>query len=509
MAAPQAVIEIGSTGVRLLVSEINREKKHTVLDKSEQPVSLGRDVFTTGSISRESLLQCIQILNRFAEQLEGWGIFKNETTVLATSAIREANNRDPVVDQIKVKTGYTVKVIDGIEENRLMYIAVNDCLKNAKINLRETDSIILEISGGATEIMLLEKGRVSGAHTIRIGTVIIEQQLLGTQVNFSDARQYIEEFIRTTSKTLDKELKLKNVQTFIALGGDMKLAAQYAGKQINANFFEIKRTDFEKFVSEVQRNTVDEIVARFKLSYNDAKTMHLSLLMYSLFIKLTNVQKIIIPQTTIREGLLISKSEQANEELVNEFNMQILASARNLLHRYNGDEKHAEYVRTASLKIFDSLKDELNLDPKARILLEQSAILHDIGMFINANEHNIHSKYIILNSEIFGISRDDRSLIAQIVSFHKGSKMPQDDKEVHLLSRSDRMLILKLSAILRAADALDRGHQQKIKDFNVSISAESLTLRVNGFDNVLLEKKALAEKGDLFQNVFGYKIVLV
>ncbi len=508
MAAPQAVIEIGSTGIRLLVADSD-DKKHRVLDKSEQPVALGRDVFTSGSVSRETLIECIHILNRFAEQLEGWGITRKETTVLATSAIREAANRDPVVDQIKVKTGFTVKVIDGIEETRLMYIAVNDCLKKAEIDLQETDSIILEVSGGATDIMLLDKGRVTGAHTIRIGTVLIEQQFLGMQGSFNELKQYLEEFINTTSNTLNKELNLKNVKTFVALGGDMKLAAMTAGKQINSSFMEISRTNFEKFCAEVQRLTVDEIVARFKLSYNDAKTMNLSLLIYSLFIKLTKVQKILIPQTTIREGLLITKYEQANENLIQEFNMQISASAKNLLRRYNGDEDHAEYVRKTSLKIFDKLYDELYLEPKARMILEQSAILHDIGMFIGANNHNLHSKYIILNSEIFGVTRDERSLIALIVSFHKGSKMPQEDNEFHLLSRSDRMLVLKLTAILRVADALDRGHQQKVDDFNISFSAESMTLRVNGYNNVLLEKIALSEKADLFQNVFGYKVVLV
>jgi len=162
-----------------------------------------------------------------------------------------------------------------------------------------------------------------------------------------------------------------------------------------------------------------------------------------------------------------------------------------------------------SLRLYDAMQDELGLDNKARLILEISAILHDCGMFIRAVDHNLHSKYIILHSEIFGLSRDDTSLVAQIVSYHRGSKMPQDDPEFKLLSRADRMTILKLSAILRAADALDRSHQQKLTNFTISFSTESLTIRVKGHDNLLLEKMAITEKGDLFENVFGYKIVLV
>ena len=177
LQTPQAVIEIGSTGIRLLVAEPVEErtadseqpvqKKYNILDRSEFPVNLGRDVFTAGSITRETLLACLQILNRFGEQLKGWGISRQETIVIGTSAVREANNRDPFVDRIKVKTGFTVHVTDGIEENRLMYIAVTECLKDESVSVRQSDSIILEISGGATEMMLMEKGRMVGAHKRR------------------------------------------------------------------------------------------------------------------------------------------------------------------------------------------------------------------------------------------------------------------------------------------------------------------------------------------------------
>ena len=87
--------------------------------------------------------------------------------------------------------------------------------------------------------------------------------------------------------------------------------------------------------------------------------------------------------------------------------------------------------------------------------------------------------------------------------------MPQDDPEFRLLPRTSRMIILKLSAILRVADALDRTHQQKLIDFTINFAHDSLTFRVKGHTNLALEKLAVAQKSDLFENVFGYKIVLV
>ncbi len=509
MNSPQAVIEIGSTGIRLLVAEITQDKTRYILDRSEQPVAIGRDVFTQGFISRVTLLSCLQILNRFGEQLAGWGLSREEVTVIGTSAVREASNRDPFVDRIKVKTGFTVRVIDGIEENRLMYIAVTECLKEEAVSVQQSDSIILEIAGGATEMMLMERGRMAGAHSMRLGTVIIEQKVRGIIGSLDDAKRFIEEFTRNTSATLNTELSLGKVQQFIALGADMKLAAIFSGKPVSSFLWEIQREDFESFVKEIEHYTLEECIARFKLSYNDAPTFQISLMAYYEFIKLTKVSKIIVPETSIREGVLISKMYSPNEVLAQEFSDQIIASATTLLRKYQGDEKHAQFVRKTSLKIYDALKNELGLDDHVRTLLEVSAILHDIGMFIRAKDHNIHSSYIILNSEIFGLSRDDTHLVADIARFHKGNKMPQDDIEFKLLPRTSRMIILKLCAILRVADALDRSHQQKLSHFSISFAKDSITFRIKGHHNLSLEQLAIREKGNLFENVFGYKIVLV
>ena len=189
MASLEAVIEIGSTGIRLLVAEITDSADKNILDRSEVPLPLGNDVFTTGTVSRDTLLQCIRILMRFREQLAGWGIRPGQASVIATSAMREAKNRDPVLDRISVKTGFHVRVIDGIENNRLTYLAVADCVK-ADSTMRRQNTLILEVGGGSTELMLIEKGKMAGAHSMRLGTVIIEQQMKSMLGSFDDARRH-------------------------------------------------------------------------------------------------------------------------------------------------------------------------------------------------------------------------------------------------------------------------------------------------------------------------------
>ncbi|MCQ2240943.1 HD domain-containing protein [Treponema sp.] len=506
-----AVIEIGSTGIRLLVAQSTGKgnQKFTILDKSDNPVSLGRDVFTTGTISRETLMASLKILERYKEQLAAYDIPDGETTVIATSAVREAANRDPFIDRVKVRTGWSVKVLDGIDENRLMYIAVAERLKDESAVVRQSNSIILDISGGATEMMVMEKGRIVGAHSIRLGTIIVEQMLHSMMGNMDDARRFIGEYIRNTKKTLSSEMNLKKIQQFIVLGKDMQRIASIIGQSDSAYLWEIERAEFENFSDKVQNYTAEEVIEQFKVPYSEAITFQISLVAYKLFLSLTNVKKIIVADSTTQMGLLLSRNINTNQEIIEDFNQQIAAGASSLLKKYQGDQHHAEYVRSTSLKIYDALEDELGLERHARILLEVSAILHDVGMFIRADDHNIHGKYIVKNSEIFGLNRDDKTIVATIIGYHKGTKQPMNDDEVKLLPRSTRMIILKLTAILRLADALDRTHKQALKEFKISKTADTFTIRTKGHHNLSMEKLVLDGKGSLFENVFGYKVVLL
>lgn len=509
MATPESVIEIGSTGVRLLVSEFSTDGKQTILDRSEKPLHIGKDVFTSGNISQETQNQLVQILIRYREQIAAWGISPQEATCFATSAFRDSKNADPVMDRILVQTGFKIRIIDGIEENKLMYVAVSDCLRESPSFEKSKETMILNVGGSSSEIMMISNGKMAGVHSLRIGTVRIEQQMRARTGSYADIQRYVKESIYNTKGTLDSDLELSEVKQFIAIGQDVIMAALLVGKPISDFLWEIKASDFSNFIAEIQKYSIDECVARFKMSYSDAETFQVSLLIYNLFLQFTKAETILVPETNIRNGYLLSKNSILNEELQKEFDSQIIASAKNLLVKYHGDEKHAECVRMISTKLYDTMINELGLDDHARTLLETAAILHDIGSFIRYDHHNLHSNYIIRNSEIFGLSRKDNTIVAEIAKYHKGSSVPQDEDSFQMLPRSDRMTILKLTAILRIADALDRGHIQKFSDFTITLQQNSMIINAKKIKNAVLEKIALSEKAGMFESIFGYQVILL
>jgi exopolyphosphatase/guanosine-5'-triphosphate,3'-diphosphate pyrophosphatase len=221
---------------------------------------------------------------------------------------------------------------------------------------------------------------------------------------------------------------------------------------------------------------------------------------------LTRAEAVLVPWVNILEGMLISKIGESGDALREQFTVQIIASAKSLARKYHGDDKHAPHVCALAVKLFESLRIELGLEERSRTLLEVAAILHDIGMFIHSKNHEVHSAYIISNSEIFGLTREEKRIVERIALYHRGHRVPQQDKDFPDLPRTDRIMIVKLSSILRIADALDRSHRQEIKDFSLELRKDLLAIKCK--TRAPVETMAVAEKADMFESIFGYRVVL-
>jgi exopolyphosphatase/guanosine-5'-triphosphate,3'-diphosphate pyrophosphatase len=503
-----AILEIGSTGIRSLIAEIYGAGEWKFLDRAGKPIALGRDVFTSGQVSRESLLECLTLLQNFRELLSGWGIVDEDIHCIATSALRAARNRDVFVDRVRQETGFNFTVVEGIEENRLMYLAVRFAMKNDVPQFWRANSMIIDVGGGSTEIMLLRRGKMVAAHSLKLGTILIDRQsrlALGS-VRFQE--RYLSENIRNTSEFLNAEMMLSHVRTFVIAGADARLVAALIGREVNENCWIISREEFVKFAEKVQNYSVDDTVQKLHIPFADAEGFVPGILVYKLFLERTAAVHVVVPLVSIREGLLIDMARGVDPELQEDFFSQVIASAINLGRKYHYDELHNRHVAKLCLTLFDELIREHGMNRRERMMLEVAATLHDVGMFIRSSGHQKHGQYIVANSEIFGLHQEELDIIANVIRYHRGDLPSQADIEYVALQKEERILTLKMTSILRAADALDRGHSQHIRSITVEKKSESIVLHTQGNYDLSLERIGLEEKGGLFQDVFGYKVIL-
>jgi exopolyphosphatase/guanosine-5'-triphosphate,3'-diphosphate pyrophosphatase len=138
-----------------------------------------------------------------------------------------------------------------------------------------------------------------------------------------------------------------------------------------------------------------------------------------------------------------------------------------------------------------------------------AAILHEVGSYINPKKHHHHSQYIILNSEIFGLSRADVEVVGLLARYHRHGAPTIAEPTYALLNQADRLRVQKLAALLRVAEAMERAHSRRIRSFTVRTNARRLEFLVPDVGDLTLENLALRTKGALFSDIFGQDIVLL
>ena len=247
---------------------------------------------------------------------------------------------------------------------------------------------------------------------------------------------------------------------------------------------------------------------KLQMPYWEAETFIPGILVNKLLLDRTGAIQVVVPKVSIREGLLIDLAQGVNKTQQADFFSQIFASAVNLGRKYHIDEPHCRHVASLCMTIFDAMIKEHGMSRRERMILEAAAMLHEIGMFIGAAEHNLHGQYIIANSEIFGLKQEEQDIIGNVIRYHRGNPPSSTDIDYIALQKEERILVLKMVAILRAADSLDRGHSQQIKIKLVEKKSETVVLHTEGIKDIPMELLGLDERCALFQDVFGYKVVV-
>ena len=502
-----AVVDIGATSVRMAIAEIDARGTVRILEEVTQAVSLGKDTFTSQRIRRQSIEECAVVLKSYRRLMQEFGITRpDQVRVVATSAVREASNRLAFIDRMYIATGLEVESLDEAEVNRITYMGIQPLLQSNPA-LASVKTIVVEVGSGSTEVLVVRGGNVLFSNTYRLGSLRLIEQ--ADRLNTSQAKQraiietQIHRIVHQIYEHVDSD---KQIQ-MVAIGGDVRLAASNVpGAHFTKQMCTVPVDGLAEFAKSVGVLKEEELVARYGLSYADAETVWPGLMSYVLLAREFQCQQIHIADTNLRDGLLSDLA--VRDAWTAEFRNQIIRSAINLGRKMAFDETHARHVATLSRKLFSDLADEHQLDQRMELILYLSALLHEIGSFINARSHHKHAMYIIRNSELFGLSVKDLLLVALVVRYHRRSSPQPDHEGYATLDRNDRVAVAKLAAILRLAIALDESRSQRSSNIRSGRDGDRLIIATQGIEDVSLEQLTVRQSGDLFEEVFGMSVLL-
>ena len=142
--------------------------------------------------------------------------------------------------------------------------------------------------------------------------------------------------------------------------------------------------------------------------------------------------------------------------------------------------------------------------------LRPEAVFGDDEQFISDRSHHKHTQYIIAASEIFGLSREDIELVSNIARYHRKSPPVRTHLSYVSLDRESRMIVSKLAALLRVADALDQDYSKKVKNLRLIKDDERnrYVLEAQADGDLTAERFSVEKKSDLFKAIFGKPLML-
>ena len=501
-----AVIEIGSSSIRMAVARREADGTLRHIDDLDLPASLGRDSFTDEAISAATTERCVAAIRRFQQVLEEFGLGAGDLRVVATSAVREARNQDAFTDRMLIATGLRVQVLTESEVSRLTYLAVHPLLKGEAF-FRTGNTLVVEVGGGSTEILAFVKGQVKASVVNRLGSLRMQREL-GDYARGEHGMAAFEEYLAFPVAQMVGGLSIGGAAQMVALGSEARLVrdALCGGEQPAGKLSAIEISGIRGFIRERLAWPIEDLAREHGISEHQAETLLPALAVHVALAEALGEQRILVGSASLRDGVLTEMF--AGQIWEREFRRQTIHSARELARKYRVDLKHTANVAAVALKLLAFVGRTVRFDPRDETLLHVAALLHEIGMFVNTRSYHKHSLYLIANSEIFGLDASEIALVARIARYHRRAAPRPTHEEFIDLPAADRIRVSKLAAILRVADALEFSHERGKVALTFETQRDELVIRVLTRDDLTLIQRQMDARAEMFRTVFGLRVVL-
>ncbi len=493
-----ASIDVGSNALRFLAAEFYNSSQYSELASDRYQLRLGHTVFLSGKISGEAIESAVKGLKQFSEKIRELDILHHRA--VATSAVRESRNGEELVERVRDETGIGLEKISGSEEARLIHLAVKN-----RVDFGNAQWVIADLGGGSVEVSLVDADGILWSESHTMGSVRLLEELSVSGQEPGRFDKLLTEYISTLK--VPSAVKTQTPAGFIGTGGNIESLGKLGGETDENGLLRISVRNLHTLIKKLAGLSYQDRMRELDLREDRADVILPAGLVFERIAGLIGVDEIIIPGVGLREGVALDLVDglQSREH---PWERQTYESAVNLGRKYMFDEQHALQVAKLALSLFDQLYEVHRLGEKDRKILYAAAILHDIGTFISLNKHHKHSLYIISQSELPGFSPVEMLMIANVARYHRKSEPQLRHSTFAQLNEEQRERVEKLSSILRMADAMDREHLKKVDDVNVSVLGREVVLKVNGSDDLLLERWALQKKSQYFGEKFGVHVKL-
>ena len=470
-----AFIDLGSNSVRFVIYEISKTGSYRLIYQEKESVRLSENMWGTHELTKEAMERSLRALKGFVHMANAMEV--DTIKAVATAAVRLAKNGDAFIKAVKERTGLNLECIAGEEEARLGFLGVINT-----IGLK--DFIIFDLGGASTEVTLVKNRHIVKAVSLPIGALT----LTGTyQKGDEYTPKELEKMTKAVKKTIKEHTWLQNIKLpLLGIGGTARNIAKIDQRKLSypitkLHNYELPYHRFHEILEDVKGKSLEARKKISGLSSDRADIIIAGLTIVDELFNYVNTKTLVVGGCGLREGLFYDyygENYLGGNSIIDDI---LVHSSENVLLGMTKHELvHAKYITKLATTLYDALEPLHKADKNFRRCLIAAGLLHDIGKRVNYYSHARHGCYMLVNSNLYGISHVEQAFSAFLVMNSHGLT-PKEYKNFlygKLLDQEQRLLGQKLSIILAIAEALDESHEQFIKRLEVNIKYTSVVIKV-------------------------------
>ena len=503
-----AAIHLGSEMISMQIVQYRNLNNMKVLEECNRRVRLGEETFKNKIIPFSMVNEICELLVGFKRLMTEYEV--EEYSMQATTAVREALNRVFLLDQIYIRTGLKVTVIDLPEEIYTKYASIRRTMKLEGLTGVDESMLMMDISSGGLGITFVKDNIIRYQQKLNIGVIRVKESFNRNQRSSMKFNQALAEYLSSTMGAVRDALKNEQIHYLVLTGAESELLLQMMGVEFKAGVIRIKTEQFMQLFKTVHELNLPQIIKVFKINEAVAELVVPTILLYEQLLALVPVQEIILTDDRFIDGIcLLHIGPKASKDYADELEQEQLSLLYSIGERYQYDEAHSRQVAKLALAMFDKLGKHHGLDSHSRILLQATALLHDIGKYVSLRSHSLYSYMLIMSCAILGFSEMDKKIVA-LASYYHAHRLFSGKRhaEVEEMSPEIMPLVAKIAALVRLADAMDRSYKQKIKSCRVNVKNGVMKVEAVTLEDLTIEEWTFASKASFFEEVYGLEAVL-
>jgi exopolyphosphatase/guanosine-5'-triphosphate,3'-diphosphate pyrophosphatase len=434
------------------------------VDEIREAVRIGAGMGEERVLRPERIDRAVHTAAVFASFCRASGI--DQIEAVATSAIRDASNRDELLSAIRDRTGLQPRVISGREEARYGWLAVAN-------STTIEDGFGLDIGGGSIQGLKLTGRRLVEAESLPLGSVRVSERFLPDEKATAKGMKALRKHVATELGALGW---WTGGGRLVGIGGTIRNLASAAMRladmpPVGVQGFQLRRDTLEELIELLASKPASKRGDVSGIKLDRADVILGGALTLAATMERGGFDAIEATEAGLREGVFFERL-LGERELFDDVRRE---SVENLAHRFYSEPEHARRVAALSLEMFDGLADAglHDLGDAERELLWAAGILHDIGTAIDYEDHHRHSHYMILNAGLPGFAPRELVLVGLIARYHrKGDPDASELRELAEPGDEDRLRLL--CAVIRLAEQFERSRDGAIR--RVSIATQNGTV---------------------------------